>query len=210
MIKKVELINKIKPYMKKVLDFYAKIDFKYKDLALVFIAGLLVLILDYSLILSRQMHLLGNLNKKYSEYKEKISLADDSSSRVESFQNRRKSLKEKAEQFAKEIITESQISGLIEDIELCAKDEFVRISYIKPTELVKSAKPVSSEYSFSTLGIHIEAVAGYHQFGKFVNRLERLNSFITVKELSIASNSSSNLRHNIKFLLNVFIKMPKT
>ncbi|MDP8259739.1 MAG: type 4a pilus biogenesis protein PilO [Candidatus Gygaella obscura] len=209
MIKKEELIKKARLYLKKILDFYAKIDFKYKDLTVIIVVALLVIVFDYSLVLSRQMRLLGSLNKKATEYRQKLSLADDSTSRVESFQTRRRSLKEKAEQFTKEIITETQISGLIEDIEQCAKDEFVKVSYIKPMNLVRSLKSTSSEYTFSTLGMHIEAVAGYHQFGKFINRLERLNSFITVKELNIKASATSNLRHNIKFLLNIFVKIPK-
>jgi Tfp pilus assembly protein PilO len=196
-----ELINKIKLY-------YNKLNLKNKDMILISALAVIFLTVDYNLVLNNQFKLLANLNTKIKDYKSKSLLAKDFSRKVESFNSRRLSLKSKSEQLAKEIVPEEDVSLLIENISTIANKEFVKISQIRPQIEGKSQKLSTQEFNFSLLNINIEASAGYHQLGKFLNKLEKSNSFISVRELGITQEPSSNLRHSVRLVLATFIKKP--
>jgi len=199
----------MKDLIKRLKEFYNKINFKNKDIVLILVLVVIFFITDYNLILNNQFKLLTHLNSKVKDYKSKSLLAKDFTQKVDSFNTRRLSLKSKSEQLAKEIVSENDVSLLIEDISNIANKEFVKISQIQPQIENKSPKKLSTqEFKFSLLNINIDAVAGYHQVGKFLNKLENSNSFISVKELSISQEANSNLRHNIRLVLSTFIKKP--
>ena len=98
---------------------------------------------------------------------------------------------------------------LIENISVLAIKEFVKISEIKPQLDIKPTSALNTQdYKFSPLKIEIEASSGYHQLGRFLNKLENENPFISVKEFSIKQEPNNNSRHNIRLVLMTFIKIP--
>ena len=82
--------------------------------------------------------------------------------------------------------------------------EFNRIERIQeePAPLNK-AKQVNNAYT--EFPILIEARAGYHQLGAFVNKLETMDRFIKITDIDIAGMEKDPRRHDIKMRIVTYV-----
>ncbi len=51
----------------------------------------------------------------------------------------------------------------------------------------------------------LELEGGYHELGRFINKLESLSRFIKVDDIQIGSTPENLLKHNIKLTVNTFV-----
>jgi len=92
-----------------------------------------------------------------------------------------------------------QISGILEDFSNVAESSGVKILRIKPLEapVIASSQKVTND-PYSEIPILIEARAGYHQLGAFVDKIENMDRFIKITDIDIAGTDKDPRRHDIK------------
>ena len=82
----------------------------------------------------------------------------------------------------------------------------VKILKLKPLEAGAEFLQEGADGGFySEFPILIEARAGYHQCGIFINKLENMEKFIRVDDVDIRGSSRDPRRHDIKLRVSTYI-----
>ncbi len=98
---------------------------------------------------------------------------------------------------------EEQLPELLEMIAQTARSSQVSLLSVKPKENLSqlSAGPTG----YLELPIQLEASAGYHQIGKFLDLLEHSESLVRVQKLKIQSNPDDLWKHQATLILQAYL-----
>lgn len=102
---------------------------------------------------------------------------------------------------------EQQLPELLESITQVARQSQVRLVAAKPKSDISKLSPGSSGYL--ELPIFIIVSGGYHQIGAFLDRLERSESMLRVREMGIVGDQE-DLYHHKGFILFQAYLLPPT
>ena len=106
---------------------------------------------------------------------------------------------------------EEQLPSILEELSEIAEQAHVKIQTMVPrltftqqdlAELLERGE--SSLPVYTTIPVQIDAVAGYHEFGAFLSRIETGSILTEVERLRIAANPRTFHQHDITLVLNVF------
>ena len=96
----------------------------------------------------------------------------------------------------------SEIAPLLENLSKQASESGVRITSLKPIELLN---PAAGKLYFS-VPIQIKATAGTHALGAFLMRLETGGTFFKVTDLKISANTADERKHLIEMMVETYRK----
>ena len=104
---------------------------------------------------------------------------------------------------------EEQLSSVIEHLSDLASQSQVKIQTIFPQRQTDEEAAGSSLLGqkppiYTVTPIQIDAVAGYHELGTFLNLVEMSHSPMELASLRISANPNQIKRHTIKIVLDVF------
>jgi hypothetical protein len=103
------------------------------------------------------------------------------------------------------IYRNDEISSALNKISSLAGEHGVKITQLVPQAMDVKPLVTNEEGKFYGLGIFIRGHGGYHQFGKFINRLERERTFWRVESIMIAADPRDTQRHSISLTLKILI-----
>jgi len=97
------------------------------------------------------------------------------------------------------------IPMVLKSISSTANEYGVKVDQLLPQAM--DSKPIvkNSEGSYYGMAISVRLRSGYHQFGKFLTRLEQERLFWQIGDLSIASDPADPQRHDIEMNLRILI-----
>ena len=98
---------------------------------------------------------------------------------------------------------EEQLPELLERIAQLAHASHVHLLAVKPKADFDRLNPGASGYL--ELPVTVEASAGYHQVGAFLDALERSESLVRVQELKIQANESDLWNHDVAIVLQTYL-----
>lgn len=107
-------------------------------------------------------------------------------------------------QKAKTIISEHDLSSLLENISSIANKVNVRIMQIKPSRDLKDSDSKSG--NAVPVLITMELLSGYHNLGKFINDIENSDVLISIDELKILANAKDPLLQNVNLTLRTYVQ----
>ena len=184
----------------------ADISEKQKIYILAAILSVAGLILYYNLLLRPQFSGFMARNKEFSVVKARVKSGEALIANESVIKREYDNLKKQAGDLEKRLPGQDQISGLLEDFSNVAESSGVKILRLKPIE---APPPVSQQKaannSYSEFPILIEARAGYHQLGVFVNNLENMDRFIKITDIDIAGTDKNPRYHDIKMRLITYV-----
>lgn len=166
------------------------------------IFGIAGLILYWSLLLKPQSSKFFTKNKEFCTVRDRVKKEDMLISNEENIKRQYENLKKQAEYLGKRLPGQDQISSLLEDFSRIAESSGVKILSIKPLEEIAGKGP---GIMYSELPIIIEARAGYHQCGDFVNNLENMDRFIKITDIEVKSNERDMRHHDMKMRLVTYV-----
>ena len=111
----------------------------------------------------------------------------------------RQELSKKLEGLEKIFPREREIPRLLESLSKIAGDSGVKILAIKPVAAVQGQDAKDSEI-YLTIPIEIEARSGYHELGRFLEKLERGERFIMIDNIEINANPESIHSHDVRLI----------
>ena len=164
-----------------------------------------ILIFDYVVLLSPQARLFKEIRNKVSQKSKDLKKAKTDIALIGQFQERSEVLQKKMEQLAFRIPQEEEIPLIVENISRIANESFVKITSIKPLKEEKQLFLSSEMGTYYEIPIAIEAKCGYHQLGKFINKLENNQTVMNVAGLEVAPNPQDKFRRFAKLLIKTFI-----
>ncbi len=171
------------------------------------IGGVVVLtfLIDYFCIMSPQMKTLRTLNPKLTALQTEVATAKSDISQINQYRQDVAKFKEQLEKASRRIINKEEVNWVIESISRMASEEKVKIDQIMPIKGSETVLLKTKEEKYYSLPIMVNARAGYHDLGRFLNRIENGDVFLSVNDFSFVSSGDDTLRHVIKVTFRVII-----
>jgi Tfp pilus assembly protein PilO len=187
----------------------ADISEKQKLYVLFGILGVAALVFYFNLLLKPQFSLFLRANREFYAIKKKVGSAKVLIANEANINAQYANLKKKSELLEKSFPVEVEVPTILKDFSGIADSSGVDILRIKPLEIPEGeGEPGSSsatEELYSEFPILIEARAGYHQCGLFINKLESTDRFIKIDELDIRGSSSTPKEHDIRLRVITYV-----
>lgn len=101
------------------------------------------------------------------------------------------------------LISQQQLPELLEKIAQAARSAGVRLEAVKPKVDISQLTPGPSGYL--ELPLEVDAVAGYHGLGVFLDTLERSDNLIRVQEFKIQADPKDLWNHQATFVLQSYL-----
>lgn len=184
----------------------ADITEKQKLYILFAIFGIAGLISYYNLLLKPQFSGFIARNREFYTVRARVRAEEALIANEAGFKRQYDGFKKQADYLEKRLPGQDQISSLLEDFSNVAELSGVKILRLKPLEEpAATAKQKTAAATYSEFPILIEARAGYHQLGVFVNKLEDMDRFIKVTDIDISGNSRDLRHHDIKIRIITYV-----
>lgn len=141
--------------------------------------------------------------KQVSEKKRDITQSQDLSEKQAKLEREIRVLNKKIERYQEGLEQRADIPKLLSELNKLADEIGVKLVSIKPGESTRVPIPDTEQY-FLEIPIEIEIKSGYHQFGRFVNKIENSRWVIRIEEFSIKRASGEEWIHDIDLNLSVY------
>jgi Tfp pilus assembly protein PilO len=178
-----------------------------KKLLMAVIVSLIVIFLDISFVLKLQLAGLGSLGPKISKLKNDLSAMNKDLENMQNLKIKQDEEMQESALRAKKILSAGQITNLLQYISESAQKEGIRISQIKHSAdaVDPKAKKAGPENLFGfTIGL--DMACDYHTFGKFINKLENGQYFLSVQDLRITPGEGGNLKQKVYVTLRTYVR----
>lgn len=202
-MKKFSLKSQVHLPFDKAAEFLNSRTTREKHMFIAFFA-IAVLAADYFLLLGPTLATFQELGPKSGELQRvRQELIDDAKNAAEIKKKWESTHALIAEQ-EKMTIPSTAAAALLENLSKEARQAGVKITSVKPVEAPRG----KGSKLFSPLPIKFSGIAGTHELGKFLSRLESGPTFFRVIELSITA-SLTERRHQIEMTLEACQKEPQ-
>ena len=179
---------------------------KQKIYILIAIFGFAGLALYYNLLLKPQFSSFIAKNREFNIVKKRVKNGEALIANEAGINRQHIAFEKQAEYLEKRLPSHDQISSILEDFSNVAESSGVKILRIKPLEEPTSfSKQKGVNNSYIEFPILIEARAGYHQLGTFVNKLETMDRFIKITDIDIAGLDKDLRHHDIKMRIITYV-----
>jgi len=154
-------------------------------------ALLLVFLLFYFVLMKPQLDSLSEISPKIKILEDDIVRTENNILRVPQFKEEVEKLKKDINLISYEIRSKEEVPLILENISKIANRNGVKIDQIMPITQDQEMLLEESDRRYFSLPILIEASAGYHDFGRFLNQIEAESNFLKVYSFAIASKVGS-------------------
>ncbi len=141
---------------------------------------------------------IGNLSQSLDQTKSDLQ-------RINQYNQELDNLRKKIENFNKKVKSKDEIPVALESLSRLASDNGVKIEQMMPDEARSEIILSNAEGNFVAIPVVIGARSGYHDFGKFVNKLEDSGIFLGVSDFGVMTNSADSNQHMVKLVLRLVI-----
>ncbi len=166
-------------------------------------------------------YILAPLNRESSSLEEQVKVAREQLRALEAATQNEPALQAKYQELDRSVLSlkkalppEEELPAIIEFLSDLANQAQVKIQTISPQRSanadagVEAGKPqVGGEMKrlvYTEIPIQIDALAGYHQLGAFLSRVESSGKPMRISNLRISGNSREPKRHQIKLLIEAY------
>ena len=179
---------------------------KQKIYVLIIIFGIAGFALYYNLLLKPQFSSFIAKNKEYRIVRDRVKSEEIMIANEDAIKRQHENFEKQRDNLERRLPSQDQISSLLEDFSNVAESSGVKILKIKPLEAsVAASKQKVTNSAYSEFPILIEARAGYHQLGDFVNKIENMDRFIKVTDMDVAGIDKDPRHHDIKMRIITYV-----
>jgi len=118
-------------------------------------------------------------------------------------QKKLEALKNDQARFQKLFPKEEEVPALLGELSTVAGKLGVDIISVRPAKTNPGAVPTPS--FFHEVIIEMSGRGGYHQIGRFINKLEMLDKFISIQDIEITTERTTPRVHIFRILLSTYI-----
>jgi len=163
----------------------------------------LIIVLYVGILLPPQIRSLVHLLPKASRLKREIVNLKKDWANINSLNKKILQLYEKLDYYERKLPDEKEIPAILEYLSDSAKDLNVKITEIKPIAQEKDTTPKASAYY--QVPILLLAECGYHQLGRFLNKLENADRFMKIEEIKIARHPTQSTIHPVRLTIITYV-----
>lgn len=173
---------------------------------LIVIACAVIIYLDATVILKRQMAALNSLNPKIVSKKSDLVNLNRDLIKMRASKGGQSGAAQKTTIKSPKLLLEGQLAGLLRDISSEANKFDIKISQIRPGREIQAAKPaVAGDKLFMPILINLDLTGDYHNLGKFINSLENFPVFLSVQELKVSTGLADYMKQKVILALKTYV-----
>ncbi|MEW5758383.1 MAG: type 4a pilus biogenesis protein PilO [Candidatus Omnitrophota bacterium] len=184
-----------------------KLDFlKQKKIIIYLLIIITVLAIDILFIIKPQILTIKKISPEINKLSADLKAFEEDKKNLNQLKASFEILNKKSIGLDKRIIQEDELLTLVEKISKIGREEDVKIIQISPIEDPK-AKKISgySKGDIYPVMINIYIHSGYHQLGRFINKLENLDQFLKVLFIDIKFDKQLYTTQVVHLTLGAFI-----
>lgn len=171
---------------------------------LIVIFAILIVYVDTAYILKAQLAALNSLDPKISRLENDLKNLDRDLVNMRNSQAKPGAMVQKAVFKSAKILTEGQISGLLQNISNEANKLDIRIGQMRPSRETGAVKATVASDKLTPILINLDLICDYHNLGRFINRLENLDVFVAVQEIKIEKQLPDYLKQKVTLILKTY------
>ena len=152
---------------------------------------LFVFLLDYLILMGPQLGALSKLNPENKILIEDIQTAKSEIQKLAQYRQDIVKMNEEMVRINARVRQKEEVPLVLETITLLANKNDVKIEQITPNPVDQKLLLDNKERKYYSLPIDIQAKAGYHNFGRFLNQIEREGLYLGVKNFTITPGAES-------------------
>jgi len=174
-----------------------------KKLFLIILVSAVVIYVDYAFIIKLQLGSIGSTKTKIVKLKKDIAVLNKDLALMQQSQDQ---MKQKTPLKTKIIISEDEITGLLQGIYNLAHKDNVRIIQIRPLKDPQAKEEVMGAQKVMPRVILMDLSCVYHSLGSFISDLENAEQFLAVQDLKIVRSPGDYMRQNVTLNLKTYVK----
>lgn len=168
-------------------------------------AVFLIVLLYFFVGMLPQLAHLGTINAQLKQKKEEINQAKADISKHSFYESELNKAIEENKRTAIKIVTQEEIPALLEGISRIAVLHRIKIDQIEAIKTTPQVLQSNKLGKFYVFPVRVQAKGGYHDIGKFVDKLEKDSFFKSIGGLSILHNKEDPTRHLLTMTVNSVI-----
>ena len=165
---------------------------------------ILIFMADYFLLLKPQLGTLAKINPEIKILSDNLKSTKNDIARITQYKDQVKEAKDGLDKLRLQVRTKHEVPFIIEKISRLAHKNDVKIDQIMPNPLEEKVLLQDTERAYYDLPIIIEARSGHHDFGRFINELEKDETFFKIDEFTVAAMTGSRL-NAVKLTLKTIV-----
>ena len=171
----------------------------------VFVAIGLILAIYYVVFLQGKLKELTEITTTIDNSRQALDVTKNDIQRYVQYQEELKNLQRKLETLSKKIKSKEEIPGALQNLSQLSSKNGVKIEQLMPDTDRGKVLLKNNEGKFVAVPVIIGAKSTYHNFGRFLNALERQGIFSGVADFGLMVNPDDSNQHLVKLVLNIII-----
>ncbi len=165
----------------------------------------LVFLLYYFFLMQPRLRDLNVINAKRMTLKQDLQQGRENISKTAFYESEILRLKEQLGKVEYKIPLKGEIPLILQGISSLATRNSIKIDEMVPDKSSKELLLTNKEGKYYSFPILMEARAGYHDIGRFIDGLEKDRIFKSISAMTIAGNVSDPMRHSLKLTIKTII-----
>ena len=167
---------------------------------------LLLVAADYFLVFRFQAAFLENVGGRVEQLKRDIKDLTTNKQRLAQLKEQLERARQSRNDFEAMVHRKDDIPTVLKVISSTANDYGVKVDQLMPQPMEAAPVVKNKDGAYYGMSITVRVRGGYHQFGKFIARLEKERLFWQLGELSIVSDPADPQRHDIRMNMRILIQ----
>ena len=163
-----------------------------------------IFMLDYVFLMRPQFAALSKINPEIKIVSDQINKAKDDMAKLDSYRKDLQNMSSKFSEVKVSVRSKDEVPIILEHIAYIASETGVVIDQIMPDSLEQELLTENNQTKYFDLPIYLEARCGYHNLGRFLNRLDTEDISLRVGEFTVVATNDQR-QHVIKLTLKATV-----
>ncbi len=190
--------------LRQWLEKLKTLDPKYL-LPLLVAAALGVVVLDVLFMARPQWGAIAALSAKTVQVRTDIDLLTVNTQRMAQFRENLDKARRQMKDFKAMVHTQDGVPAVLREISTVGNEYGVKIDQLVPQKADGAALVTNEDGKYKSLSILIRARAGYHDLGRFLNRLIQEHVFWQLETVDVMADDRDRARHTVKLQMKILV-----
>ncbi len=168
------------------------------------ILGFIILVIFFFLVIMPFLRKLKLLAEDEKAFLVKLGKAKTAVEDKEKLYGEVSQIQKSIKYFEKRLPKNTDTPQILEDLIMIGKATNITFVSIAPQEIEKINVSEEGDKYYLGIPIRLQLKAGFHDFGRFVNKIENSERFMKIADISINSNPRDIKKHNINLTVSAF------
>jgi len=169
--------------------------------------GAIILAGYFYLYLRPRIRALGQLLPQVARLKQDVELARSDIANIDNFKVEIASLRNELGRYEASLPGKKEIAPILDHLSKIASQAGVKIVGIKELKEARGKVPElnGARQLYSEVSIGIDLKSGYHQLGRFMNKVESSARLMKPRDIEIKADPRTPGEHNVKLIISAFV-----